>query len=170
MKWHAIIDQQGTALAVCPAHRGAWSMALGIVETTSPLYREWYKHDIHAECVAAVEALGYRCTEVEVIPTGKMDVIRSAIDLMGLDMDRLEEWRNNQLPAPGHPSDPQSLGYRLECDGRPPWTCVPRELNTDVMIETTVIGSPWRNWRDPLTGEIHDGRVYYERLRGRMGR
>ena len=106
MKWLAIIDPQGEALAVCPIHRGAWSMALGLVETTSPLYREWYKHDTQEASVAAVEALGYRQAEVEVIPSEKMDVIRAAIDLAGLDMDRLEEWRNNHLPVKKL-SDPQ---------------------------------------------------------------
>lgn len=170
MKLHAIFGPGEEAIAVCPANRNAWQTALAVVDSDSVLYREWYKHDFPGDSQAAVEALGYRQVEVEVIPKGKMDVIRSAIDMAGLDMGRLEEWRNNQLPAPGHPSDPQSLGYRLECDGLPPWTCVPRELNTDVMLETTVLGSPWRNWRDPLTGEVHDGQVYYERLRGRMGR
>jgi hypothetical protein len=106
MKWLAIIDPQGEALAVCPIHRGAWSMALGLVETTSPLYREWYKHDTQEASVAAVEALGYVCTEVDVVPIAKMDVIRAAIDLTQLDMDRLEGWRNNQLPVKKL-SDPQ---------------------------------------------------------------
>ena len=106
MKWLAIIDPQGEALAVCPANRNAWSMALGIVETDTPIYREWYRHDTLAECVAAVEALGYVCTEVDVVPIAKMDVIRAAIDLTQLDMDRLEGWRNNQLPVKKL-SDPQ---------------------------------------------------------------
>ena len=97
MKWLAIIDPQGEALAVCPIHRGAWSMALGLVETTSPLYREWYKHDTQEASVAAVEALGYRETEVDVVPTAKMDVIRLAINLWGLDLDRLEEWQRHPL-------------------------------------------------------------------------
>lgn len=99
MRWHAILGPGGEVLAVCPIHRGAWSTALGLVETTSSLYRTWYKHDTQAASIAAVEALGYVCAEVEVVPTAKMDVIRAAIDLTGLDMERLGKWRDNLLPT-----------------------------------------------------------------------
>jgi hypothetical protein len=172
MLWYAVFTPSGEILegGVSSTVEWAWAACLSKVPTNHPFYREWYAHDFPGDSQQAVEALGYRCAEVEVIPTRKMDVIRATLDLAGLDMRRLEEWRNNPLPCPSALRDPQSLGYRLECDGTPPWTCAPRALNTSVLVEITVIGSPWRAWRDPLTGELHDGQVYWEQLQQRMGR
>ena len=110
MMWHAIFGPDGEVLAVCPVSRNAWLCALeevlGRVEITSPLYREWYKHDAQWESVAACEALGYRRADVEVVPRAKMDAIRLAVSLWGLSLDRLEEWANNPLHTkkPGNPT------------------------------------------------------------------
>ena len=78
MRWHAILAPDGEALSVCPIHRGAWSMALGLVDTTSQLYREWYKHDSHDDCVAAVNALGYRCVEVNLVEPEQAGALEQA--------------------------------------------------------------------------------------------
>lgn len=101
MQWFAVFDPSGEIVdgGVSSTVEWAWAACLSKIPTSHQLYREWYKHDFPGDSAAAVAALGYVCAEVEVIPRAKMNVIREAIDLTGLDLKRLEKWRDNLLPT-----------------------------------------------------------------------
>lgn len=70
-KWFAIKGPDGEFMSSGHSERNAWTEALirCVLEAPlgAPLHNEWYKHDFDADCIAAVNALGYRCVEVNLV-------------------------------------------------------------------------------------------------------